>query len=172
MKQSNFQFLENEYPILYNIGTVAEYNLHTDPITTFFKLRQFGERLSEILFDEHHLEFPADNTFHNRLKTLEFEKTLPRNILDFLFLLKDKGNIAVHQNKGSKEDAKHCLFTAFKLSKWLYETYSEENQNVDNIKFSLPDKKDIESTLAHLEIQYNALELQFNKLLEEQKKKH
>lgn len=170
MNSTNFHFLEREFPILYNIGTVAEFNLHTDPITTLFKLRQFGEKLTELLFEVHHLEFPTDNTFHNRLKTLEFEKILPRNILDFLFLLKDKGNIAVHQNKGSKEDAKQCLFTAFKLSKWLYEAYSEENQNVDNLKFSQPDKKDIESTLADLEIQYNALELQFNKLLEERKK--
>ena len=134
MAQNNFIFLKSEYPILYNIGTAAEHNLHIDPITSLFKLRQFGEKLSEIVFEEHHLEFPSENTFHNRVKTLEFEKLIPRNILDFFFLLMDKGNIAVHQNKGSKQDARHCLFSAFKLSKWFYETYSQENKNIDQIK--------------------------------------
>ena len=76
MNQSNFIFLRKEFPILYNVGKSAEYNLYTDPITTLFKLRQFGERLSEILFEEHHLDFPSENTFHIRIKTLEFEKIL------------------------------------------------------------------------------------------------
>ncbi len=57
MTHSNFAYLEEEFPILFNTGQVAEYNLQ-DPITSLFKLRQFGERLTEILFDKHRLEFP------------------------------------------------------------------------------------------------------------------
>ncbi|MBO9659076.1 MAG: hypothetical protein J7527_09650, partial [Chitinophagaceae bacterium] len=110
LNQTNFLFLQKEFPILYNIGTVAEYYLHTDPISTFVKLRQFGEKLSEILFEEYHLEFPPDNTYHNRLKTLELERILPRNIFDYLFLLKDKGNITVNQNKRANVDAGLYLF--------------------------------------------------------------
>ena len=106
MAQSNFIFLQSEYPILYNIGLAAEYNLHKDSITALFKLRQLGERISELLFDEHHLDFPYDNSFNNRIKTLEFENILPKTVADIFFLIKDKGNIAVHKNKGSVDDAK------------------------------------------------------------------
>ncbi|HWJ27300.1 MAG TPA: hypothetical protein VNS32_12210, partial [Flavisolibacter sp.] len=83
MSQTNFIFLRKEFPILFNIGMTAEINLHADPVTTLFKLRQFGEKISEILFEEHRLDFPPDNTFNNRIKTLEFEKLLPRSVIDF-----------------------------------------------------------------------------------------
>jgi type I restriction enzyme, R subunit len=167
--ESSFSFLHNEFPILFKIGQIAELNLHSDPITSLFKLRQFGEKLSELLFGEHQLDFPVDNSFNNRIKTLEFEDVLPRNICDFFFLLKDKGNIAVHQNRGTVEDAKHCVFSAFKLAKWFYETYSQENAEIEQIKFSIPEKKNFQSEIERLESQYNQLEVQFNKILEERK---
>lgn len=40
MNLSNFLFLESEFPILFNIGQSAEFNLHQDPVTCIFKLRQ------------------------------------------------------------------------------------------------------------------------------------
>ncbi len=80
MAPSNLSYLEKEYPILFNIGQAAEFNIHQDPITCLFKLRQFGEKLTEYLFEEHHLEFPYGNSFHNRLKTLEFELSEGPNI--------------------------------------------------------------------------------------------
>lgn len=47
MSQSNFLFLESEFSILLNIGQSAEFNLHQDPLTSLFKLRQFGEQVTE-----------------------------------------------------------------------------------------------------------------------------
>ena len=170
MPSSNFIFLQKEFPILYNIGLAAEYNLHTDPVTALFKLRQLGERISELLFDEHHLDFPYDNSFHNRIKTLELEKILPRTITDILYLIKDKGNIAVHKNKGSIDDAKNCLSSGFKLSKWFYETYYLENRPTDSTVFFFPEKKNRELEIKQLELQYKKLENDFNRLLEERKK--
>jgi len=43
MARSNFQFLEEEYALLYNLAQAAEYNLYRDPATSLFKLRQYGE---------------------------------------------------------------------------------------------------------------------------------
>lgn len=57
MTQSNFSYQESEFPILFNIGQAAEFNLHQDPVTCLWKLRQFGERVSELLFELHHLDF-------------------------------------------------------------------------------------------------------------------
>jgi type I restriction enzyme R subunit len=169
MAGSNFIFLQKEYPILYNIGVVAEYTLNVDPITSLLKLRQFGEKLSEILLVEHKLNYPTDDTFHNRIKTLEFENVLPITVIDFFFLLKDKGNIAVNHDKITNEDCEHCLFSAFKLAKWFYESYSLENKPIDGIKFTIPAKNKFQSELEELEIRYNELETQFNRILEERK---
>lgn len=167
MDKSNFSYLEAEFPILFNIGQAAEFNLHQDPITCMFKLRQFGERVSELLFELHHLDFPYDNSFHNRLKLLEFENVLPNQVKDLLHAIKQKGNVAVHQNKGSLEDAKGLLFSTFKISKWFYQTYSDENDDLSTVKFHLPDKLDARHALHELEKEYANLQEKFDGLLEE-----
>ena len=101
MTSSNFTYLENEFPLLYNLAQAAEYNLHRDAVTSLFKLRQFGEKLSELLFEEHHLEFPRENTFHNRLRTLGFEGVLPAAVRDLLFAIKQKGSWTIRKIKVS-----------------------------------------------------------------------
>ena len=165
MSQSNFSYLEKEYPILFNIGQAAEFNIHQDPITCLFKLRQFGEKLTEYLFDEHHLEFPYDNSFHNRLKTLEFERVLPDQVKDLLHTIKNKGNVAVHQNRGTFEEAKSILFSSFKISKWFYQSYSKENIDVSQEKFHVPEKLDARHALHVLEQQYATLQEKFDELM-------
>ncbi|WP_205319224.1 hypothetical protein [Runella rosea] len=62
---SNFFFLKDEFPILFNIGVSAENYLHRGPVYCLSKLRLFGEKLTQLLFEEHALEFPLDNSFHN-----------------------------------------------------------------------------------------------------------
>lgn len=167
MANSNFVFLEQEFPLLFNVGKSAEFNLHEDPVTSLFKLRQFSERLTEMLFEEHALEFPYENTLHNRLKTLELERVLPGTIKDLLFTIKDKGNIAVHQGKGSLEDGKSILFSAFKVAKWFHETYAASVSDVSGIKFHVPEKPSGKNEIQELEAQYKALEAKFETLLKE-----
>ncbi|MCH7413786.1 type I restriction-modification system endonuclease [Belliella sp. R4-6] len=167
MPKSNFSFLESEFPILFNIGQSAEFNLYQDPVTSLWKLRQFGERVSELLFELHHLDFPYDNTFHSRLKTLEFENVLPSQVKDLLHTIKNKGNKAVHDNKGSLNDAKELLFSTFKISKWFYQTYSEENDDLSTVKFHLPENKDTRHALHILEQEYAELQVKFEELLQE-----
>ncbi len=167
MPLSNFRFLEREFPILFNIGYSAELNLHTDPIVCLFKLRQFGEKVTEYVFEEHGLSFPLENTFHTRIKELGFKNILPLTIRDILFTIKDKGNIAVHQNKGTFDEAKYNMFSAFKLAKWFYETYSQVNEDISMVKYHLPDHLDARHALHVLEEDYKSLEQKFNQLLDQ-----
>jgi type I restriction enzyme, R subunit len=170
MTFSNFHFLESEFPILFNIGQSAEFNLHQDPVTCLFKLRQFGERLTEYLFEEHHLDFPYDNTFNNRIKNLELEGVIPSQVRDLLNSIKHKGNIAVHQNKGNQREGEELLFSTFKVARWFYQSYSEENTSLAAVKFNLPPKLDARHALHQLEKEYSDLQESFNKLLEERDK--
>jgi len=167
MTPSNFAHLEEEYPILFNLGQSAEFYLHQDPVVCLIKLRQFGERLTEMLFELHSLAFPYDNTFHNRIRTLEFEKILPVNIKDLFFHIKEKGNLAAHQNKGTIDDGKHGLLSAFKLGKWFYQTYSELNEDISEVRFSPPANLDARNALHLLEKDYKDLQSKFSQLLEE-----
>lgn len=167
MKTSNFKYLQSEFPILFNIGQAAELNFPEDPVTCLFKVRQFGEKLTEFLFEEHYLEFPYENTFHNCLKTLEFERILPDRVKDLLHTIKNKGNVAVHQNQASVEDSETVLFAAFKVGKWFYETYSKESNDISDIKFSRPEKVNSQLVIQNLEEEYKKLEVKFNALLAE-----
>jgi type I restriction enzyme R subunit len=167
MQESNFLFLEKEFPILYNTAQSAEFNLHQDPVTTLFKLRQFGEKLSELLFGEHHLEFPKENTFHTRLKTLQQEGLLPFQIKDLLFLIKSKGNLAVHLSKGTKDDAKTCLNSAHKIALWFFETYASDLNLEYSQVYREPENLDARHALAELEKQHKKLEANLQELLKE-----
>lgn len=163
---SNFQFLQTEYPLLLNIGQSAEYYLHTDPVVALSKLRFWGEKLTEILFEEHSLDFPRENTFHHRLKTLEFEGILPSNILALLFMMKQIGNLAVHDHRGSFKDAGNTLLGAFQVAKWFYATYSRENKDISTWQFQEPPNLDARHALHVLEQNYQTLEARFYALLE------
>ncbi len=167
MSNSNFTYLKDEFPILFNIGQSAELNFPEDPITCLFKVRQFGEKLTEILFEEHYLEFPYENTFHNCLKALEYERILPDRVKDLLHTIKNKGNVAVHQNQASLDDSKTVLFAAFKVGKWFYETYSKDSNDISEIKFSVPEKVTAPKDFQKLEEEYKKLEVKFNELLAE-----
>jgi type I restriction enzyme R subunit len=165
MKESNFIYLKDQYSILFNIGHSAEFNLYKDPVTSLFKLRQFGEKLTELLFDEHFIEFPYDNTFHSRLKTLQYENVLPERVKDLLFTLKNKGNKAVHDNAGTEDDAKSVLFSTFKIAKWFYTTYADSAGDISDLKFSLPEEIDTIQVLSQLENDYKKLEQKLKEVL-------
>lgn len=165
---SNFSFLETDFPILASLGTTAEYHLYTDPVVTIIRIRQLGERVSEILFNEHALEFPYDNSFHVRLKVLDDEGILPFRVKDLLFTIKNKGNLAVHQNKGTIDDGKTILFSAFKIAKWLSETYGTYT-TLDKVKFNVPPDLDTRHALSLLEQNHKELEQKFDELLNQRK---
>jgi len=162
---SNFLFLEKEFPILFNIGTAAEYNLYNDPAISLLKLRILEEKMVDYLFEEHNLDKPYDNTLHNRIRVLEDEKVFLPNIASLIHGIKHKGNVAAHESKGSLDDAKTMLMSAFKVAKWFYQTYSSENKSIAEVKFSLPPNQDSRHALHELEKNYKALEEKFKALL-------
>jgi hypothetical protein len=51
MTPSNFSFLQKEFPLLHNLAAAAEYNLYTDPVGSLVKLRQFGGKLTEFVYE-------------------------------------------------------------------------------------------------------------------------
>ena len=130
MKPSNFIFLEEEFPLLFNLGQSAEYNLHPDPVTCLMKLRQFAEQLTILIFDSIGLGFPEENSFHQQVKKLNAEQVLPSTIKDFIYTIRKKGNDANHAVNGDLKEATNVLFSSFKLGKWFYEACSVKNKDI------------------------------------------
>jgi type I restriction enzyme R subunit len=165
--ESNFKFLSIEYPILANLGILAEKYIHDDTNTSLFKMRLFGEKMVETIFEIHQLDFPYDNTAFRRLELLKDEGILEDNILSLFHTIRKSGNQAVHAGKQAEESAMGLLFSVFKIAKWFYETYSDEAIDISPIKFHPPQKVDLEKDYKNLEQEYLQLEQKFADLIKE-----
>lgn len=164
---SNFIFLEKEFPLLANLGILTEKYIYDDPNASLFKMRLFGEKLVEFLFEAHQLDFPYENTHFRRLEQLEDEGILEDRILSLLHTIRKSGNIAVHSGKETDNPVMGLLFSLFKVAKWFYETYSCEGIDITAIKFHTPQKVDLEQDYKNLEQEYLQLEMKFAELLKE-----
>src|SRR5690606_30965642 len=92
MARSNFQFLEEEDALLYNLAQAAEYNLYQDPATSLFKLRQYGEYMAKQIFETYGMELPEDTKFQNLVYVLRNQGILPSNVIDHFSILCKQGN--------------------------------------------------------------------------------
>lgn len=164
MQASNFDFLSEEYPLLHNLAQAAEYNLYQDPSTSLYKLRQYGEYMTSQIYDVYGLEVPQENSFTNRVYDLRNQGLIAPNIVDAFTLLRKSGNNAVHKFVASTEDAKSVLFTAFKLAKWFYQSYSVKNSDIDDVKFSLPENLDARHALHTLEQELTSVKAEYEAL--------
>ena len=170
MERSNFQFLSQEFPILSNLATSAEYNLYEDTSVSSLKLRQFQEKLIDFMFETHHMEAPYDDSLINRIKALTYEDIIPADVVTLIHNVRRKCNVGIHGSEVTSEEARGMLFSSFKIAKWFYETYSDENDDISGVKFSPPKHLDARHAFHLLEQEYAALEAKFNDLLLEKER--
>ena len=124
--KSNFEFLNQYWPALAQIGAAAENYLYSDPNACIFKMGLFAERLiREILMFEKIAEPETDNTHANRIRILKRKGLLPREIDNTLYLLRKTRNFAVHAGADSVDEAKMLLSMTYNLSVWFMTTYGD-----------------------------------------------
>ena len=110
---SNFSFLQDQFPLLAELGEKGEHYLYTDPNACLFKLRFLGEKVVELMFQYDKEPDPTDHSQVQRIRYLEAEDYLPRTVADSLTVLRKVGNKAVHDNYASERDAGLCLQVAY-----------------------------------------------------------
>lgn len=116
---SNFDFLNSEYPNLAKIGLLAERNTYRDPSTSLVKLRLLSERITEFILNfEQIKEFENEDQYH-RIRLLEKEGIIPREVCDAMHIIRKSGNGAAHDGKGTPQEVKFVLRQAVKLVKWF-----------------------------------------------------
>ena len=67
---SNFKFLEKDFPVLANFGNLAEKYCYTDPNSCLMKLGMIGETIVNLMFTYDKIPMPYDNTAVIRINIL------------------------------------------------------------------------------------------------------
>ncbi|MBR2004681.1 MAG: type I restriction-modification system endonuclease [Thermoguttaceae bacterium] len=121
--KSNFEFLEQDFPILAKAGALAEKYCVDDPNSALFKLGTIGETVVNLIFEYDRLEPPSENTAAARIVALRRKDILPRDVADILHALRKARNLAVHQNYESAAEARIFLQTTVSVCEWFAATY-------------------------------------------------
>lgn len=125
--RSNFEFLEKDFPVLYNFGHLAEQYCYSDSNSCLMKLGMIGETIVNLMFTYDRIPLPMDNTAVKRIDTLYSEGLLTQDLVDILHALRKVRNKAVHENYSSATDCATFLPMAYSLCEWFMQTYGDWN---------------------------------------------
>lgn len=136
--KSNFEFLNNYFPVLANFGELAEKYLYSDSNSCLMKLGMIGETIVNLCFTYDRIPLPQDNTAANRINGLFREGMITRDLKDILHALRINRNKATHENYASVSDGKALIQMAYSLCEWFMQTYGD--WNYQNRPFVMPDE--------------------------------
>jgi len=124
---SNFLFLEERFPVLEKMGSLAEVYLYTDANACLYKMGSLAETIVNYIFELDGLTPPSgnDNTHANRIKVLQKKDMLSKDISDILYVIRIKRNEAVHEGYDSFEECRNLLEMSHTLSVWFMQIYGD-----------------------------------------------
>ena len=122
---SNFDFLSPTWPVLAELGDLAEKNLYLDPNTSLIKLRMFAEILTKYLLAYENHENPIDGKQISRINLLNSNGIVPELLVPLFHSLRKTGNKATHEVYGTTKEAQTHLQFAFRLAVWFRQTYGD-----------------------------------------------
>lgn len=173
---SNFTFLKERWPILENLGRIAERNLYIDSNTTFIKCGMFGEILVKYMVSMEEVDetlIAHDNNHNNRIKLLKKEDLIPDDIDSILHMLRVKRNSAAHSGYEDIEKAKIQLELTYKLAVWFMQTYGD--WSFEPKPFEMPLENEYGENVNDIAKEYDekvkALEAELEKLRTQEKDK-
>ncbi len=111
---SNFEFLKNEYPELAKLAQLAENYYAFDPASSIGKLRTFCEFIVKDIYTQQ-TTIPLGLSFKDLISECRNEEFIPEKILNLIDIIRIKGNLAIHEQKGSKEEALQALKDVYLL---------------------------------------------------------
>lgn len=124
---SNFEFLNRYWPLLYQLGSASENYLFSDPNTAIIKMGQFGEALIQFIMAEERISLAPDveNTQENRINMLVFEGLLTTDMAEKLHLLRKVRNRAIHNFEEDLRLARQLLPELHAFGCWFMEVYGD-----------------------------------------------
>lgn len=171
---SNFIFLKQDWPTLYEQMKKAEERVFSEPISTASKCRLVLEECIHHIFDLEHLELPYNKELVNLLNDEDIKNIIPFNHLNGLHIVRKTGNNAVHYGRRvNKHDAENSIMYLFGFLKWFANNYSKTTPELPAAftKSFIPkigaEKRQLKLLQAEQNKEQDALKAQIAKLLAE-----
>ena len=125
---SNFAFLAQHDPLLVRLPTFAEKHFADDPNTCIIKLRQFSERLAQVVgarSGQGSTPGSGREEQFDLLGRLRSTGVVPPQTAQFFHDLRRHGNEAVHRGVGNHPQALVLLKVAHQLAVWFHRTFGD-----------------------------------------------
>ena len=148
--ESNFSFLEKDFPVLQKLGASAENYLYSDADACLYKLGKLGETIVNEMIRLDSINMPELCTSHyERIKLLKREGLLPQDIVALLDALRRARNKTAHENDNTNTDCEVLLEMSYSLCVWFMQTYGDWSYEPDGfvLPVSEPDYKEIAAQL-------------------------
>ena len=170
---TNFNFLQKEFPQLYNEAKDAEKHTFTAPRFSALLCRSTIEKAVNWLYEnDEDLEFPYDNKLASLLSNQGFKDILKPSMYRELDVVRRTGNNAAHGKKVSQHQALQSLKFIFRFLSFISVYYSEESPLTPLFNEDLiPTGKEKDKSNKELKDKATALEQQVATLQKERDEK-
>lgn len=116
----NFDMFDGPWLPYREIAEAAEKMVFTDPNAAMFKLRSFGEMMAQELWQRHQFPVVESISQFERIRQLEENDMIDRQVTFYFHELRVKGNKAAHNAMyGTPDEAVALLSVAYQLSTWF-----------------------------------------------------
>lgn len=158
----NFKFLQEKFPILSNLGDLAEKYLYNDQNSCLIKLGMIGETIINLIFEYDKLKKPMEDKAVNKINILVREGLIDRQIEDILHALRKARNKAVHENFADENSCRVLLEFAHTLTEWFMQIYGDYTYKHHD--FVLPKR---ENNIAYINAKESEIEQQQRQALKQ-----
>ncbi len=123
--ESNFDFLQQDFPVLANFGRLAERYCYSDPNSSLIKLGMMGETIVNLIFTYDKIPLPNDNAANVRINVLLRDGFIDSELASIFHTLRKARNKAAHDNYASQSYASILIEMAHGLCEWFMQTYGD-----------------------------------------------
>jgi type I restriction enzyme R subunit len=134
---SNFDFLQNRYPTLYEHATHAESLIYSAPRASCFYTRFTLEQAVHWLYsNDPYLQLPYDDNLGALIHEQTFQDNLKPGLFPKIRAIHKMGNIAVHDSTSITErDALNLVQELFHVLYWLCRSYAPDGKTLKALSF-------------------------------------
>jgi type I restriction enzyme R subunit len=126
--ESNFRFLQTEWPDFFQRAAQSEKLVITDPRTSLTYARMALELAVNWMYkNDTELELPFDTGLNSLMKTYEFTSQFGHKFYNEIDLIRKVGNLAIHNKPVSVTDSEKIISHLFYFAKWFAKSYAQED---------------------------------------------
>lgn len=135
---SNFEFLTENWEEFSADAKAMERLVRFDPKAACARARYLIEQVVLWMYEnDEDLEMPIDSSLYNIIQQPEFIHITGRPVQKKINLIRRSGNSALHNTLPVREsEAMQICEETFHVMYWLYQTYVEEGQKIEDVTFS------------------------------------